>query len=64
MCAVKSINLTKHIPKTIVFDDNNLINTPYVFLIWNIYSTGPSAYPVTQFPCKISINSQYYYTDA
>lgn len=64
MCAVNSVDLTKHIPKTIVFDDNNLINTPYVFLIWNIYSTGPSAYPVTQFPCKIAINSQYWYTDA
>lgn len=64
MVAVGNKDLTKHIPKQTVFDDNNLVNTDCVFVIWNIYSTGTSPYPVTQFPCFITYNTQYYYTDA
>lgn len=64
MCAVGSKDLTKHCNSVSVFDDNQLVNSPYLILLWNIYSTGPSPFPVTQFPCFISANTQYWYTDA
>lgn len=64
MCAVASKDLTKYCNKEVVFDDTNNINNSRIFLIWNLYSMGPGAYPITQFPCFISYNTQFYYTDA
>lgn len=64
MCAYASKDLTKYCNKEIVWDDTNTINNSRLFLVWNIYSMGPSAFPITQFPCFISYNTQYFYTDA
>lgn len=64
MFAKGTKDLTKYMPKEVVFDDNGNVNTPPVFLLWQIISTGPNTYPLTNYPAFLSTNINYYYNDA
>lgn len=64
MFANGSKDLTRFIAKEIVFDDAGNVNTPQTVVLWQIISTGPTTYSLTNFPCFVSTNINYYYTDA
>lgn len=64
MFANGSKDLTKYIAKEIVFDDAGNVNTAQTIVLWQILSTGPSTYSLTNYPCYVSTNVNYFYTDA
>lgn len=62
---IRTINLTKYIPKTIVYDDNSLAPTTKLLhmLVQPIYCTGV-AIPSTYLTANLEYNLDYRYSDS